>query len=230
MLPAFPEELSEHARRRPHRSRRRRAHGHARHGRRRRFRRVGGERIDARTIFWAAGNAASSLGAQLGAPLDRVGRVLVNDDLSVPGRPEVFVDRRPRGADDTRASRCPASRRPRCRAAARRARNIVHTRFAARDESASTTETRATSRRSAATRRSGVLAGQHFTGWFAWWTWLLVHIMYLAGFRNRLSVLLEWGYSFFTYRARRAADHGRSRSAREPVVEPSECCHRSGEQ
>jgi NADH dehydrogenase len=45
----------------------------------------------------------------------------------------------------------------------------------------------------------GVLAGKHLTGLFAWWTWLLVHIMYLAGFRNRAVVLLEWGYSFFTY-------------------------------
>jgi NADH dehydrogenase len=45
----------------------------------------------------------------------------------------------------------------------------------------------------------GVLAGKHLSGWIAWWTWLLVHIMYLAGFRNRLSVLLEWGYSFFTF-------------------------------
>ncbi len=45
----------------------------------------------------------------------------------------------------------------------------------------------------------GVLAGRHMAGALAWWTWLLVHIMYLAGFRNRLSVLLEWGYSFFTY-------------------------------
>jgi NADH dehydrogenase len=45
----------------------------------------------------------------------------------------------------------------------------------------------------------GVLAGHHLTGAFAWWTWLLVHIMYLAGFRNRISVLVEWGYSFFTY-------------------------------
>jgi NADH dehydrogenase len=45
----------------------------------------------------------------------------------------------------------------------------------------------------------GVLAGKHLSGALAWWTWLLVHIMYLAGFRNRLSVLLEWGYSFFTF-------------------------------
>ncbi|HEY4306382.1 MAG TPA: hypothetical protein VGM82_18050, partial [Gemmatimonadaceae bacterium] len=48
-------------------------------------------------------------------------------------------------------------------------------------------------------RAVGVLAGQHLSGWLAWWTWLLVHIMYLAGFRNRAGVLLEWGYSFFTY-------------------------------
>jgi len=45
----------------------------------------------------------------------------------------------------------------------------------------------------------GVLAGRHLSGALAWWTWLLVHIMYLAGFRNRISVLIEWGYSFFTY-------------------------------
>ena len=50
-------------------------------------------------------------------------------------------------------------------------------------------------------RAVGVLAGQHLTGWFAWWTWLLVHIMYLAGFRNQGRVLLEWGYSFFTLSA-----------------------------
>lgn len=48
-------------------------------------------------------------------------------------------------------------------------------------------------------RAVGVLAGRHLSGFVAWWTWLLVHIMYLAGFRNRLSVLVEWGYSFFTY-------------------------------
>jgi NADH dehydrogenase len=48
-------------------------------------------------------------------------------------------------------------------------------------------------------RAVGVLAGRELAGPVAWWTWLLVHIMYLAGFRNRASVLLEWGYSFFTY-------------------------------
>ena len=62
-------------------------------------------------------------------------------------------------------------------------------------------------------RAVALIAGLHLSGWFAWWTWLFVHIMYLAGFRNRLSVLLEWGYSFFTYeRGARliTAGHGRS--------------------
>lgn len=91
LLPAFPEDLSEQARRDlealgvvVRTSTRVTNVGHG-------FVEAAGERIDARTIFWAAGNAASGLGALLGVPLDRSGRVHVGDDLSVPGHPEVFV-------------------------------------------------------------------------------------------------------------------------------------------
>jgi len=67
----------------------------------------------------------------------------------------------------------------------------------------------------------GVLAGKHLSGALAWWTWLLVHIMYLAGFRNRLSVLLEWGYSFFTYqRGARLITADSPRSSSSPVLPP----------
>jgi NADH dehydrogenase len=68
----------------------------------------------------------------------------------------------------------------------------------------------------------GVLAGQHLSGALAWWTWLLVHIMYLAGFRNRLSVLLEWGYSFFTFErgARLITAETPQRPSSRPVVPP----------
>ena len=122
----------------------------------------------------------------------------MNDDLSIPGHPEVFV------VGDlavlpTRGKPVPGSgaggdaERPDAR------RETSFTRSAARGASDSTIATRAIWRRSADIRRSVYLAGQQLSGWFAWWTWLLVHIMYLAGFRNRLSVLLEWGYSFFTY-------------------------------
>jgi NADH:quinone reductase (non-electrogenic) len=158
---------------------------------------MGGERIESRTIFWAAGNAASSLGGSLGAELDRVGRVIVNDDLSIAGHPEVFV------VGDLAALHSEGKAVPGVAPAAMQsgrtaARNIVHTvrgegreRFHYRNKGDLATIGRY--------KAVGVLAGRHLSGALAWWTWLLVHIMYLAGFRNRLSVLLEWGYSFFTF-------------------------------
>ena len=158
---------------------------------------MGTERIEARTIFWAAGNAASSLGASLGATRDRSGRVQVNDDLSVAGHPEVFV------VGDLAILQSDGKPVPGVAPAAMQsgrtaARNILHTvrgegrerfRYFNKGDLATIGRYRAV----------GVLAGKHLSGALAWWTWLLVHIMYLAGFRNRLSVLIEWGYSFFTY-------------------------------
>ena len=110
------------------------------------------ERIEARTIFWAAGNAASSLGASLGAPLDRMGRVVVNDDLSITGRPEVFVIgdlavlTHERQAGAGRRAGGDAERDA-------RRRETSFTRFAAKDENVSHTETRAILRRSDGIRR-----------------------------------------------------------------------------
>jgi NADH dehydrogenase len=158
---------------------------------------MGTERIDARTIFWAAGNAASSLGASLGATRDRSGRVEVNDDLSIAGHPEVFV------VGDLAILQSDGKPVPGVAPAAMQsgrtaARNILHTvrgegrerfRYFNKGDLATIGRYRAV----------GVLAGKHLCGALAWWTWLFVHIMYLAGFRNRLSVLIEWGYSFFTY-------------------------------
>ena len=197
LLPAFPEDLSEHARGdlidlgvevRTNTLVTNVGDG---------FVELGSERIEARTIFWAAGNAASSLGAQLGAQLDRMGRVVVNDDLSIAGRPEVFV------IGDlavlmTNGKPVPGVAPAAMQSGRTAARNIVHTirregreRFKYRNKGDLATIGRY--------KAVGVLAGQHLSGALAWWTWLLVHIMYLAGFRNRLSVLLEWGYSFFTF-------------------------------
>jgi NADH dehydrogenase len=158
---------------------------------------IGDERIDTRTIFWAAGNASSSLGASLGAPLDRMGRVKVNDDLSVPGRPEVFVVG-DMAEMHTHGKLVPGVAPAAMQSGRTAARNVIHTvnhegrerfRYINKGDLATIGRFKAV----------GVLAGRHLSGWFAWWTWLLVHIMYLAGFRNRLVVLLEWGYSLFTY-------------------------------
>jgi NADH:quinone reductase (non-electrogenic) len=158
---------------------------------------MGAERINAATVFWAAGNAASSLGATLSAKRDRVGRVEVNDDLSIAGHPEVFVIG-DMAVLHTNGKPVPGVAPAAMQSGRTAARNIVHTirregrepfRYRNKGDLATIGRFKAV----------GVLAGRHLTGWFAWWTWLLVHIMYLAGFRNRASVLLEWGYSLFTY-------------------------------
>ena len=157
---------------------------------------MGAERIEARSIFWAAGNAASPLGKQLGE-VDRMGRVKVNDDLSVPGYPEVFA------IGDlaqlfTDGEPVPGVAPAAMQGGPTAARIILHTirgesreRFRYRNKGDLATIGRY--------KAVAVIAGQHLSGAIAWWTWLLVHIMYLAGFRNRASVLLEWGYSFVTY-------------------------------
>jgi NADH dehydrogenase len=158
---------------------------------------IGGEHIETRTVFWAAGNAASPLGAALGVPLDRAGRVVVDADLSIPGHPEIFVIG-DLAVMSTDGKPVPGVAPAAMQSGRRAAMNIVST-------------IRGEPRRTFRYRNKGdlatigrykavaVIAGLHLSGNLAWWTWLFVHIMYLAGFRNRLSVLIEWGYSFVTY-------------------------------
>jgi NADH dehydrogenase len=161
---------------------------------------VGDEFIPARTVFWAAGNAASPLIRAMGIAIDRVGRAIVTPDLSVPDQPNVFV------IGD--AAAVPMLEMgglvPGLAAAAKQmghqtAQNIIRT-------------IRGVPRQSFRYRNLGSLAvigrgravadfGRvRLTGPFAFFTWLFVHILYLAGFRNRISVLLEWTYAYFTYR------------------------------
>jgi len=158
---------------------------------------IGSERIDARTVFWAAGNEASHLGRALRAPLDKAGRVIVEPDLSVAGHPEVFV------AGDLAAFTHGPKRVPGvCPAAMQEgqhaARMIVRTirrqqrkpfRYVNKGDLATIGRSRAI-----ADFGSFTVAGS-----LAWWFWLFLHILYLAGFRNRLSVLLQWGYAYLTY-------------------------------
>jgi NADH dehydrogenase len=158
---------------------------------------VGDEVIHTRTIIWAAGNAASPLGRTLGAEVDRVGRVLVAPDLSVPAHPEIFV------VGDMATVQSHGKPVPGVAPAAMQmgrhtAKNIQR-------------DLQQRERKPFVYRNKGDLAtiGRHravadfgrlqLTGYVAWVFWLFVHIMYLAGFRNRLSVLIEWGYSYFTF-------------------------------
>lgn len=159
---------------------------------------IGSERISTRTVFWAAGNAASPLGRSLGVPLDKVGRVLVEADLSIPGHPEVFVigDLALVVRDDGRPvpGVSPAAIQEGKHAARNIRRMIGHR------------ETKPFRYRNkgdlAVIGRSHAIADfgkVHISGRPAWFLWLFVHIMYLVGFRNRVSVFIEWAYSFITY-------------------------------
>ena len=155
------------------------------------------ESIRSNTVIWAAGNAASPLGRSLGAPMDRVGRVLVEPDLSVPGHPELFVIG-DMAAIATRGKPVPGVAPAAMQMGAHAARNIRR-------------DLEQRPRVAFVYRNKGDLAtiGRHraiadfgrlqVTGFMAWWFWLFLHIMYLAGFRNRLSVLIEWAYGYFTY-------------------------------
>jgi NADH dehydrogenase len=159
---------------------------------------VGDDCIPTRSIFWAAGNAASPLGKYLDAPLDRAGRVQVNPDLSVPNHPEVFVVGDLATLTDARGARVPWVA-PAANQEGKRAAEYI--KLLLRDEP--TVKFRYLNKGNLATigRYKAVADFGSFrvVGWLAWWFWLLVHIMYLVGFRNRLSVLIQWAYSYFTY-------------------------------
>jgi len=161
---------------------------------------IGDERIRAATVLWAAGNVASPLGRMLGegVPVDRAGRVIVDPDLSVPRYPEIFVVG-DLAVMTSGGKPVPGVAQGGIQSGRAAARNILHS---LRNEP----------RRPFRYRNKGDMAtigrhkaiadfgnGVHVAGYFAWWLWLFIHILYLAGFRNRLSVMLEWAYSYFTY-------------------------------
>jgi NADH dehydrogenase len=157
----------------------------------------GGERIAAQTILWAAGVAASPLGAQLGAELDRAGRVRVSPDLSVPGHPEVFV------AGDLASLQVDGKPVPGVAPAAKQMGTQVASNILAHLAGRPTTPFRYRDWGTLATigRHSAVaqLPTLRLSGIFAWWFWLLLHIFFLIGFRSRLIVLIDWAWAYFTY-------------------------------
>jgi len=158
---------------------------------------IGDEKIRARTAFWAAGNLASPVGKFLGAPLDRAGRIQVNPDLSVPGHPEIFVvgDLATLVQDGRLIPGVgPAAIQEGAFVAKNIVREVTHRpRKAFRYWNKGDL---ATIGRSRAIADFGFI---RISGRAAWFLWLFVHIMYLVGFRNRLSVLLQWAYEYITY-------------------------------
>ena len=154
---------------------------------------IGAERLDAKTVLWAAGVASSPLGASLGVPLDRAGRVKVEPDLSIPGHPEVFVV-----GDLAAVEGVPAIAPGAKQMGAHAARNILErlagrpTRpFRYRDYGQL-----ATIGRKAAVADFGWL---RLSGFPAWFVWLWAHIYFLINFRNRIVVMIDWAWSYWTF-------------------------------
>ena len=160
---------------------------------------AGPERIQASTVLWAAGVRGVEIDRQDSLEIDRQGRVVVNEDLSIDGHPNVFVagdqasfthqTGKPlpgtapvamqQGQFVARTIRCDLGGKPR-----------EAFRFVDKGQMA-------TIGRSSAIVEIGKL---RFSGWFAWFIWLVIHVYYLVGFRNRLLVVLQWAWSYVTFR------------------------------
>jgi NADH dehydrogenase len=158
---------------------------------------LGDERIAARTVLWAAGVAASPLARSLGVELDRQGRVPVLPDLRAPGIDNVYV------AGDLASLRQDGKAVPGVAPAAKQMGAHVAHAIRARLRGGDPPSFRyrdygnlATIGRMAAVVHLGKL---ELSGAIAWWFWLLAHVFFLIGFRNRLVVMLNWTWAYWTY-------------------------------
>ena len=157
-----------------------------------------GDRFEAaRTVLWAAGVAASPLGRCLPAALDRVGRVEVGADLSLPNHPELFVI-----GDLARVVQDGKPVPGVAPAAKQMGNHVAQTiRRRLRSEPARPFRYRDFGNLATIGRMAAVadVRGLRLSGLIAWWFWLIAHVFFLIGFRNRLVVLLNWTWAYWTY-------------------------------
>ncbi len=172
--------------------------------------------VPAKTVVWAAGVAASPLGAMLGTPLDRAGRVQVQPDLSVPGHPDIFV-----AGDLAALTQANGKPVPGVAPAAKQMGRLVAHNIRARLSGGKTDAfayrdygNLATIGRMAAVVDLGKI---RFSGVLAWWFWLVMHVFFLIGFRNRLVVLLNWWWAYWSYQRAARIILGREKSERESL-------------
>ena len=159
---------------------------------------AGGRELSVRTVIWSAGIRGSSLGATLGTPLDKNGKVLVSDDLSIHGHPEVFVVGDLASVTQTSGKPVPGLAPAAIQEGRHASRNVLRML-----KGEATKPFRYVDKGSLATiGRSKAVAevGRFgFSGFPAWFVWLATHIFFLIGFRNRFFVLLQWAWAYATY-------------------------------
>jgi NADH dehydrogenase len=159
---------------------------------------VGNEFIPCRVKIWAAGNNASFVGKSLGVPIDRVGRVMVNNDLTIPNHPEVQVIGDLANFPYQTGQPLPGVSPVAMQQGRHAARNILMMingeppqRFWYFDKGSMATIGR--------NKAVADLRFVHLTGLPAWLAWLFVHIIFLVGFRNRLVVLFQWAWAYLSF-------------------------------
>jgi len=159
---------------------------------------LGDEFIPCRVKIWAAGNTASFLGKTLGVEVDRVGRVMVNNDLTIPGHPEVQVIGDLANFPYQTGQPLPGVSPVAMQQGRQAARNILNMidgrkpqRFWYWDKGSMATIGR--------NKAVADLNFVHFSGLPAWVVWLFVHVLFLVGFRNRFAVLFQWAWAYFTF-------------------------------
>ena len=159
---------------------------------------AGGWTIPSHTVVWAAGNIASPLLSSMGVPLDRQGRVIVADDCTIPGHPEVFVLGDAAAFDHHGEGLvpgvCPAAiqmGKYAARAVGEDLRGRPRPKFHYFDKGQLAVIGRG--------RAVADIGKLHFGGFIAWLAWIFVHIFFLIGFRNRVLVLFEWAWSYVTF-------------------------------
>ncbi|WP_447729081.1 NAD(P)/FAD-dependent oxidoreductase [Pseudoxanthomonas suwonensis] len=177
--------------------------------------RLGDTYVRSRTIVWAAGVAASPLARSLGVPLDRAGRVPVEPELSVPGHPEIFV-----AGDLAAMKQADGSPVPGVAPAAKQMGRHVARAIQARLQGAPARPFRYRDFGNLATigRMAAVvdIHGFRLSGVLAWWFWLAAHVFFLIGFRNRLVVLLNWAWAYWSYQRAARIILGRDRDPSAP--------------
>ncbi len=157
---------------------------------------TGGERIASETVIWAAGIRAAAVAARLGLPTGRSGRLRVEPTLAVVGQPAVFAVGDVALVEGT--ERLPQVAQVAIQQGEHAAANVLHAMrgeplepFVYRDKGSLATIGRS--------RAVGFIGRVHLRGRLAWWVWLVVHLVMLIGFRNRLVVLVNWAWNYLTY-------------------------------
>lgn len=159
---------------------------------------IGANHIDAETVLWAAGVAASPLGATLGVPVDRAGRVQILPDLTVPGHPNVFVIGDLASLADEHGKPLPGVAQVAIQMGHHAVRNILR---AIEGQPLRAFHYKDLGNMATIGRNSAIADFGSFTlkGYLGWLAWLFVHLINLIGFRNRLVVLVQWAWAYFSY-------------------------------